>query len=84
MLQEALDKLFVLEKQTRNVRDLPRSKIYILLSQMQAADVASTTRLAKAIGQHAYDARDYTRLNSNIHLLSKKHGQLKSCDPGNC
>ncbi|KAL9716549.1 proteasome regulatory particle subunit [Leucoagaricus gongylophorus] len=61
MLQEALDKLFVLEKQTRN-----------------AADVASTTRLAKAIGQHAYDARDYTRLNSNIHLLSKKHGQLKA------
>jgi len=45
---------------------------------MQAADVASTTRLAKAIGQHAYDARDYTRLNSNIHLLSKKHGQLKA------
>ena len=25
----------------------------------------------------SYDARDYTLLNANIQLLSKKHGQLK-------
>ncbi|KXN86774.1 26S proteasome non-ATPase regulatory subunit 12 [Leucoagaricus sp. SymC.cos] len=60
-LQEALDKLFVLEKQTRN-----------------AADLSSTTRLAKAIIQHAYDARDFELLNSSIQTLSKKHGQLKA------
>jgi len=60
-LQEALDKLFVLEKQTRN-----------------ASDLASTTRLAKAIVQHSYDARDHTLLNANVQTLSKKHGQLKA------
>ncbi|KAJ3574025.1 hypothetical protein NP233_g2049 [Leucocoprinus birnbaumii] len=60
-LQDALDKLFVLEKQTRN-----------------AADLSSTTRLAKAIVQHTYDARNFTLLNSNIQVLSKKHGQLKA------
>ncbi|EKM84184.1 hypothetical protein AGABI1DRAFT_81883 [Agaricus bisporus var. burnettii JB137-S8] len=60
-LQEALDKLFVLEKQTRN-----------------AADLASTTRLAKAIIQYTYDARNHAILNSSIQTLSKKHGQLKA------
>ncbi|KAF9269999.1 PCI-domain-containing protein [Marasmius fiardii PR-910] len=60
-LQDALDKLFVLEKQTRN-----------------AADLASTTRLLKAISQHCYDARDFTQLNNSISVLSKKHGQLKA------
>ncbi|TFK30833.1 26S proteasome non-ATPase regulatory subunit 12 [Coprinopsis marcescibilis] len=60
-LQDALDKLLVQEKLTRN-----------------AADLSSTTRLAKAAIQHAYDARDYTLLNSTILLLSKKHGQLKA------
>ncbi|KAF8640531.1 hypothetical protein AX17_000193 [Amanita inopinata Kibby_2008] len=59
-LQDALDKLFALEKQTRN-----------------AADLASTTRLVKSIGQYCYDAHDYPLLNSSITLLSKKHGQLK-------
>ncbi|ESK98113.1 26s proteasome non-atpase regulatory subunit 12 [Moniliophthora roreri MCA 2997] len=60
-LQEALDKLFVLEKQTRN-----------------AADLASTTKLLKAITQHAYNVRDFTQLNNAISVLSKKHGQLKA------
>ncbi|KAF8349715.1 hypothetical protein F5887DRAFT_877458 [Amanita rubescens] len=59
-LQDGLDRLFVLEKQTRN-----------------AADLASTTRLLKAIAQYSYDARDYPTLNSSVALLSKKHGQLK-------
>ncbi|KAJ7596844.1 hypothetical protein C8J56DRAFT_1000939 [Mycena floridula] len=59
-LQEALDKLFVLEKQTRN-----------------AADLASTARLVKAIVEHCYQARDFVQLNSAISVLSKKHGQLK-------
>jgi len=43
-----------------------------------AADQKSTTRIATTVSQLAYDARDYTQLNANISLLSKKHGQLKS------
>ncbi|KAF7302732.1 hypothetical protein HMN09_00908100 [Mycena chlorophos] len=43
-----------------------------------AADLASTSRLAKAIVQHCYDARNYDLLNANVSLLSKKHGQLKA------
>ncbi|KAJ6621119.1 PCI domain-containing protein [Mycena sp. CBHHK59/15] len=60
-LQLALDKLLVLEKQTRN-----------------ASDLASTTRLVKAVVQHCYEARDYDLLNTNVSILSKKHGQLKA------
>ncbi|KAI0314771.1 PCI domain-containing protein [Amylostereum chailletii] len=60
-LQEALDKLFALEKQTRN-----------------AADLKSTTRLVTGIIELAYNTRDYVQLNSSIHALSKKHGQLKA------
>ena len=32
----------------------------------------------KEISQLAYNARNYTLLNHNIQLLSKKHGQLKA------
>ncbi|TFK77288.1 PCI-domain-containing protein [Pluteus cervinus] len=59
-LQDGLDKLFALEKQTRN-----------------AADLSSTSRLVKAIVQHAYDAENFDSVNSSISILSKKHGQLK-------
>lgn len=31
----------------------------------------------KAIAERCYEARDYALLNSNIMVLSKKHGQLK-------
>ena len=47
-------------------------------SHDQAADLASTTRLAKAAVQHAYDANNLSLVNSTITLLSKKHGQLKA------
>ncbi|KAF5385454.1 hypothetical protein D9757_005434 [Collybiopsis confluens] len=60
-LQEALEKLALLEKQTRN-----------------AADPKSTTTLVKTIAEYCYNAHDFERLNSNITVLSKKHGQLKS------
>ncbi|KAF8898941.1 hypothetical protein BD779DRAFT_1637987 [Infundibulicybe gibba] len=60
-LQEALDRLFALEKQTRN-----------------ASDLASTTRLVKAVAEHCYEARNYDLLNSSVTTLSKKHGQLKA------
>ncbi|KAH8119944.1 26S proteasome non-ATPase regulatory subunit 12 [Phellopilus nigrolimitatus] len=42
-----------------------------------ASDQKSTIRLATTISDLAYEARDYTQLNANISLLSKKHGQLK-------
>lgn len=45
---------------------------------MQASDLNSTTRLVKEICQLSYDARNYTLLNHDIQLLSKKHGQLKA------
>jgi 26S proteasome regulatory subunit N5 len=39
--------------------------------------LASTTRLAKAILERCYEARNYDLLNSSFTLLNKKHGQLK-------
>ena len=50
----------------------------IVAHLLQAADQKSTTRIATTISQLAYEARDYTQLNTNISLLSKKHGQLKA------
>ena len=47
------------------------------LSQSQASDLKSTTRLVKEISQLTYNARNYELLNSGIQTLSKKHGQLK-------
>lgn len=49
---------------------------------LQAADLASTSRLVKAAIQHCHDARDYPLLNTTINVLSKKHGQLKSAVQG--
>ncbi|KAF7303212.1 26S proteasome non-ATPase regulatory subunit 12 [Mycena kentingensis (nom. inval.)] len=60
-LEPALDKLLILEKQTRN-----------------AADLKSTTRLVKAVAEHCYQARNFDLLNTNVSVLSKKHGQLKA------
>ncbi|KAG8905440.1 hypothetical protein FRC01_008353, partial [Tulasnella sp. 417] len=59
-LQEGLEKLLALEKQTRN-----------------GADAKSTTRLLSAVATLCYEAKDFTLLNSNLTVLSKKHGQLK-------
>ncbi|KAK1228501.1 proteasome regulatory particle subunit [Marasmius sp. AFHP31] len=78
-LQEALDKLFALEKQTRNVWDSDSTWLtFSSYTDTQAADLNSTTRLLKTISQHCYDARDFTQLNNSISVLSKKHGQLKA------
>lgn len=38
----------------------------------------STATLLKTVAEYCYKARDYAQLNSNIILLSKKHGQLKA------
>ncbi|KAF2752289.1 hypothetical protein M011DRAFT_463753 [Sporormia fimetaria CBS 119925] len=58
--QAAIEKLLVLEKQTR-----------------QASDLASTSRILVAICTIAKKAGDWSLLNEQVLLLSKKHGQLK-------
>ena len=80
-----MDKLFVLEKQSRNVRTYT-SCVGVLTAETnsisQAADLKSTTRLVTAITRLAYEARDYALVNSSIQTLAKKHGQLKGAAQG--
>lgn len=52
--------------------------IIFLTTRFQASDPKSTTRLATTVSDLAYQARNYSLLNTNILLLSKKHGQLKA------
>ncbi|KAI1002894.1 26S proteasome non-ATPase regulatory subunit 12 [Podosphaera aphanis] len=59
-VHSAIDKLTILEKQTR-----------------QASDLASTSRILKAIVTISKESGDWGLLNEQILLLSKKHGQLK-------
>ncbi|SPO00211.1 related to RPN5 - subunit of the regulatory particle of the proteasome [Cephalotrichum gorgonifer] len=59
-LQSAIDKLTVLEKQTR-----------------QASDLASTSRILIAIVTICKNAGDWSLMNDQVLVLSKKHGQLK-------
>ncbi|CAK7201553.1 proteasome regulatory particle subunit [Sporothrix eucalyptigena] len=56
----AIDKLALLEKQTR-----------------QASDLASTSKILVAIVTICKDAGDWSLLNDQVLVLSKKHGQLK-------
>ncbi|KAF8516535.1 26S proteasome non-ATPase regulatory subunit 12 [Hysterangium stoloniferum] len=60
-LEDAIEKILSLEKQTRN-----------------ASDLKSTTRLAETLLTLTNEARNYKLLTTNLVLLSKKHGQLKS------
>lgn len=53
------------------------ARIPKLTLDIQAADPASTTRVLSSIINLSLGAKDYAALNSNITLLSKKHGQLK-------
>ncbi|CDK25365.1 unnamed protein product [Kuraishia capsulata CBS 1993] len=57
----ALDKLLLLEKQTR-----------------QASDLASSKRIVAYLVDLLANERDWSLLNEQITLLSKKHGQLKN------
>ncbi|ORY31371.1 hypothetical protein BCR39DRAFT_571286 [Naematelia encephala] len=59
-LQEAIDKISSLEKQTRN-----------------AADMTSTSTLLTTLVRLCYEAQDLDALNTQLTLMSKKHGQLK-------
>lgn len=58
--QQAIDRLLVLEKQTRQASDLP-----------------STSRILIAIVTICKTAADWSLLNEQVMLLSKKHSQLK-------
>ncbi|CAK7271579.1 proteasome regulatory particle subunit [Sporothrix epigloea] len=59
-VREAIDKLALLEKQTR-----------------QASDLASTSKILVAVMTICKNAGDWSLLNDQVLLLSKKHGQLK-------
>lgn len=59
-VQQAIEKLSALEKQTRQSSDLP-----------------STSRLLVAIVTICKDSGDWSLLNEQVQVLSKKHGQLK-------
>ncbi|KAF2757403.1 hypothetical protein EJ05DRAFT_538614 [Pseudovirgaria hyperparasitica] len=59
-VQGAIEKLLVLEKQTR-----------------QASDLASTSRILITIVTICKESGDWSLLNEQVLLLSKKHGQLK-------
>ncbi|OAA60264.1 proteasome regulatory particle subunit [Niveomyces insectorum RCEF 264] len=59
-IHAAVEKLTVLEKQTR-----------------QASDLASTSKILVAIVTICKNAGDWSLLNDQVLVLSKKHGQLK-------
>jgi hypothetical protein len=81
-LEKAIDSLIVLEKQARVVR----SQIQIQATQrsrltqqllVQAQDIHSTARILVVIVQMCKEAGNWTALNEQIQLLSKRRGQLK-------
>ena len=59
-LQQGVDKLMSLEKQSR-----------------QSSDLATTSRVLTAIVTVCKNAGDWSYMNEQVLLLSKKHGQLK-------
>jgi 26S proteasome regulatory subunit N5 len=48
----------------------------------QASDLSSTTKILIAIVLLAIKAKDWSLLNEQVQLLSKKHGQLKQAITG--
>ncbi|KAF2104684.1 hypothetical protein NA57DRAFT_30218 [Rhizodiscina lignyota] len=64
-VQGAVEKLLVLEKQARQ------------LTSPQASDLASTSRLLVGIVTICKESGDWSLLNEQVLVLSKKHGQLK-------
>jgi 26S proteasome regulatory subunit N5 len=46
-------------------------------AHQQAADMSSTSTLLSLTARLCYQAKDYDQLNTQLTLLSKKHGQLK-------
>lgn len=66
-----------MEKQTRQVRQPPLSVLSSFIDYFKASDLASTSRILVAICTIAKNAGDWSLLNEQVLLLSKKHGQLK-------
>jgi 26S proteasome regulatory subunit N5 len=82
-LQEALDKLLVLEKQARNVSLLSRLTTSHSIPtdhsipRPQASDLSSTSRVLISTITLLFSLKDYPQLNAYLQILSKKHGQLR-------
>ena len=77
-IQAALEKLSALEKHTRQVRFKASQGVSTADSfAIKASDLASTSRLLVAIITFSKDSGDWSLLNEQVLLLSKKHGQLK-------
>jgi len=77
-VQAAIEKLTILEKQTRQVCQLHssiNSRSFTFFPQ--ASDLASTSRTIIAIVTICKNSGDWGLLNEQVLLLSKKHGQLK-------
>lgn len=71
---------FQLSRSTHGRSDLMPATIacsQLTLPSAQASDLASTSRLLVAIITISKDSGDWSLLNEQILLLSKKHGQLK-------
>ncbi|KAL6713635.1 proteasome regulatory particle subunit [Lecanora helva] len=73
------------DKQLLEAQELAKSSVQAALEKLstlekhtrQASDLASTSRLLVAIVTIAKDSGDWSLLNEQVLLLSKKHGQLK-------
>ncbi|KAL2044576.1 hypothetical protein ABVK25_012362 [Lepraria finkii] len=73
------------DKQIPEAQELAKSNVQAALEKLsvlekqarQASDLASTSRLLVAIITISKDSGDWSLLNEQILLLSKKHGQLK-------
>ena len=78
-IQKGIDKIIVLEKQSRQVHKdrLQCWKIRATDNHLQSSDLATTSRAFVAIVTICKDAGDWSLLNEQVLLLSKKHGQLK-------
>ncbi|KAK4691295.1 26S proteasome regulatory subunit N5, partial [Lecanoromycetidae sp. Uapishka_2] len=73
------------DKQIPEAQELAKDNVHAALEKLsalekqtrQASDLASTSRLLVAIITISKDSGDWSLLNEQILLLSKKHGQLK-------
>ena len=92
-VQEALESLLSLEKQTRLVSEVHPctvpGKVYELVCYTyaypsQASDAQSTGKVLTAIVQMCFDLQEWELLNEHILLLTKKRGQLKTVASALC
>jgi 26S proteasome regulatory subunit N5 len=79
-LNEAIEALLSLEKQTRTVNKLSVIKVtetQTLLPSLQGSDMVSTSRVLVAIVQLCFEAGKWELLNEHVVVLSRRRSQLK-------